>query len=68
MRYSQGLCKQNPLNVVDGVGDLLGLIREELPVRKGAANYSKDVGSGETTYSNYDKQITKDDYSHAKRI
>ena len=50
----------NPLNVVDGVGDLLGLIREELPVRKGAANYSKDVGSGETTYSNYDKQITKD--------
>ena len=50
----------NPLNVVGGVGDLLGLIRQELPVRKGAANMAKDVGSGETTYSNYDKQIAKD--------
>ena len=50
----------NPLNVVGGVGDLLGLIREELPVRKGAANMSKDVGSGETTYSNYDKKIAED--------
>jgi choline-sulfatase len=50
----------NPLNVVGGVGDLLGLIRQELPVRKGAANMAKDVGSGETTYSNYDKQIAED--------
>ena len=50
----------NPLNVVGGVGDLLGLIRNELPVRKGAANMAKDVGSGETTYSNYDKQIAED--------
>ena len=50
----------NPLNVVGGVGDLLGLIRQELPVRKGAANMAKDVGSGETTYSNYDKNIAKD--------
>ena len=50
----------NPLNVVGGVGDLLGLIRQELPVRKGAANMAKDVGSGETTYSNYDKQIAVD--------
>jgi len=50
----------NPLNVVGGVGDLLGLIRQELPVRKGAANMAKDVGSGETTYSNYDKKIAED--------
>lgn len=50
----------NPLNVVGGVGDLLGLIRQELPVRKGAANMSKDVGFGETTYSNYDKRIAED--------
>jgi choline-sulfatase len=50
----------NPLNVVGGVGDLLGLIRQELPVRKGAANLAKDVGSGETTYSNYDKNIAED--------
>lgn len=50
----------NPLNVVNGVGDLLGLIRQELPVRKGAANMAKDVGSGETTYSNYDKKIAED--------
>ncbi len=56
-----GFNKQiNPLNVVGGVGDLLGLIREELPVRKGAANMAKDVGSGETTYSNYDKQIAEE--------
>ncbi len=50
----------NSLNVVGGVGDLLGLIRQELPVRKGAANMSKDVGCGETTYSNYDKKIAED--------
>ena len=50
----------NPLNVVGGVGDLVGLIRQELPVRKGAANMAKDVGSGETTYSNYDKKIAED--------
>ena len=50
----------NPLNVVGGVGDLLGLIRQELPVRKGAANMAKDVGSGESTYSNYDKKIAED--------
>ena len=46
-----------PLHVVDGLGDLLGLIRDDMPERKGAANYARDVGPGESTYTNYDRNI-----------
>lgn len=48
----------NPLHVVDGVGDLIGLIREDMPVRQGAKNYARDVGPGESTYTRYDADIT----------
>lgn len=49
----------NPLHVVDGHGDLIGLVRDELPERKGAANFSRDVGRGESTYTGYDRAIAK---------
>lgn len=46
-----------PLNVVEGVGDLIGLLRDPLPQRKGTAKFSRDTGAGESTYTNYDRTI-----------
>lgn len=50
----------NPLHVVDGIGDLIGLVRDDLPERKGAANFARDVGRGESTYTGYDRDIAAD--------
>lgn len=46
-----------PLHVVDGVGDLIGLIRDDLPERKAAAKYARDTGRGESSYTQYDRNI-----------
>jgi choline-sulfatase len=48
-----------PLHVVDGVGDLLGLIRDELPLRKKNRAYVTDAGAGESSYTQYDRNITQ---------
>ncbi|MDA8052222.1 MAG: sulfatase-like hydrolase/transferase [Rhodospirillales bacterium] len=47
-----------PLHVVDGEGDLLGLIRSELPVRKAALRLGRDAGPGNSSYQDYDDRIT----------
>jgi choline-sulfatase len=47
-----------PLHVVDGVGDLLGLIRDKLPVRQAALNLAREAGPGDSTYQQYDRDIT----------
>lgn len=49
-----------PLHVVDGVGDLIGLIRDDLPERKAAAKYARDTGAGESTYTGYDRRIAEE--------
>ena len=46
-----------PLHVVGGVGDLGGLIREDMPERKAARKFARDVGRGESTYTAYDRRI-----------
>jgi choline-sulfatase len=46
-----------PLHIVNGVGDLLGLIREELPRRPGSANLGPEAGRGESEYTKYDRSI-----------
>jgi choline-sulfatase len=46
-----------PLNVVDGVGDVMGSIREEMPVREGARASILSAGSGDSTYLGYDADI-----------
>jgi choline-sulfatase len=46
-----------PLHIVNGTGDLLGLIRQELPVRKGAALLGPEAGPGESEYAGYDRSI-----------
>ena len=47
-----------PLHIVNGVGDLLGLIREELPRRSGSANLGPEAGRGESEYTKYDRDIS----------
>src|SRR6266481_6177207 len=47
-----------PLHVVDGIGDPLGLLRDPLPVRKAALRLANDAGRGNSTYQDYDDQIT----------
>ena len=46
-----------PLHIVDGVGDLLGLIRDELPIRAGARKLGPEAGPGESEYTRYDREI-----------
>ena len=46
-----------PLHIVAGVGDLLGLIRDELPRRPGSAKLGPEAGRGESEYTHYDRAI-----------
>jgi choline-sulfatase len=46
-----------PMHIVNGVGDLLGLIRDELPRRKGALKLGPEAGPGESEYTRYDRSI-----------
>lgn len=46
-----------PLHIVDGVGDLLGLIRDELPRRPGSLKLGPEAGPGESEYTRYDRSI-----------
>jgi choline-sulfatase len=48
-----------PLHIVDGMGDLLGLVREELPVRHGARLLGPEAGPGESEYTAYDRAIAQ---------
>ena len=46
-----------PMHVIEGKGDLLGLIRSDLPVRKGAWKMAGMAGPGESMYTRYDRDI-----------
>ncbi len=46
-----------PMHVVDGVGDVLGAVREPLPERKKARNMAEKIGPGETSYTRYDRDV-----------
>ncbi len=47
-----------PMHILEGKGDLMGLVRSELPVRKGAYKMARYAGPGESTYTFYDREIT----------
>jgi choline-sulfatase len=47
-----------PLHIVDGVGDPLGWLRDPLPVRKAALRLANDAGRGNSSYQDYDDNIT----------
>ena len=46
-----------PMNVIDGKGDLMGLVRENLPERGAAWKIAKWAGPGESAYTFYDREI-----------
>jgi choline-sulfatase len=46
-----------PLHVVDGVGDLIGLLRDPLPERQGARKMAEEAGRGPSSYTDYDLKI-----------
>lgn len=46
-----------PMHVIEGKGDLLGLIRDDLPVRGAAYKMAKMAGPGESVYTQYDREI-----------
>jgi choline-sulfatase len=47
-----------PLHINDGIGDPMGWLRDPLPVRKATLRLAKDAGRGESSYQDYDQQIT----------
>lgn len=51
--------EQIGMHIIDGEGDLLGLIRDEdMPKRGGAYKMAKLAGPGESMYTTYDRDIT----------
>jgi choline-sulfatase len=46
-----------PMHVIDGKGDLMGLVRENLPRRGGSYKMAKLAGPGESAYTFYDRDI-----------
>ncbi|HAA91063.1 MAG: sulfatase [Rhodospirillaceae bacterium] len=51
--------RQIPMHIADGVGDVQGCIRPELPVRHQSKALAEQLGPGETGYTNYDRDITE---------
>lgn len=53
--------QENPMHVVKGIGDLLGAVRDRLPLPKRVKNRSmaEKIGPGETGYINYDRDIAE---------
>ena len=51
--------QQLPMHLVGGVGDVLGCVREPLPVRWKTRTMAEKIGPGETSYTAYDRSITE---------
>ena len=47
-----------PMHIANGVGDLMGSIRPNLPERTQSRKYAELVGPGETEYTVYDRDIS----------
>jgi choline-sulfatase len=56
-----------PLHIVNGVGDLLGLIRDELPRRPGSLKLGPEAGPGESEYTRYDRSIADETVKWLRR-
>jgi choline-sulfatase len=46
-----------PMHVVDGIGDVRGLVRQDIPRREGYYKLAKLAGPGESPYTRYDRDI-----------
>ena len=47
-----------PMNIIEGKGDLMGLVRTDLPERGLSWKIAKLAGPGETSYTFYDREIS----------
>lgn len=47
-----------PMHVIEGKGDLMGLVRDDLPVRGAAYKMARMAGPGESPYTQYDREIS----------
>jgi len=56
-----------PLHIVNGIGDLLGLIRDELPRRPGSLKLGPEAGPGESEYTRYDRSLADETVKWLKR-
>jgi len=46
-----------PMNIIEGKGDLMGLVRTDLPERNLSWKIAKLAGPGETSYTFYDREV-----------
>jgi choline-sulfatase len=46
-----------PLHLVRGIGDVMGSVKDPMPLRRKARGLVNKIGAGESTYTNYDRQI-----------
>jgi choline-sulfatase len=46
-----------PMHVVEGIGDVKGLVRADIPKRKGGDKMARRAGPGESSYTAYDRDI-----------
>lgn len=46
-----------PMHLVNGIGDVLGAVRDPLPKRWKSRAIAEKIGAGETTYTAYDRDI-----------
>ena len=46
-----------PMHIVDGIGDVKGLVRNDIPKRKGGDKMARKAGPGESPYTIYDREI-----------
>ena len=49
-----------PMHVLDGIGDLLGLIRTPPPPRGNMVALARDAGPGQSHYNDYDREIAEE--------
>ncbi len=49
--------EQIPMHIIEGKGDLMGLVRDDLPRRGAAKKMAAMAGPGESPYTFYDKEI-----------
>ena len=48
-----------PMHIANGVGDVMGSIRPNLPERPQSRKFSEQIGPGETEYTKYDQNISR---------
>ena len=45
------------MHIIEAIGDVKGLVRDDIPTRKGGDKMAKLAGPGESTYTVYDREI-----------